>query len=270
MRQSIVDIAGQKLRLMEEGEGETVLFLHGAGGLNWYPLLQRLSRRRRVIAPEHPSWGRSAVPEWLTSVGDLAFFYLDLIERLDLRGVHLVGHSMGGWTAAELAIRSTARLASLSLMAPAGVAAPDTPFGDIFHWSPEEHARRSFHDQAFAEARIRKLPESDPELMRRNRAAAARLGREPLLVNPQLRYWLHRIDVPALLVWGVEDQICPFACRRDYLASIAGVELFALPRTGHALHTEGAQAVSDRLDAFFDAAAGRRYSAAVSDRTESA
>lgn len=251
MRETTVEVAGHKLRLTESGAGEPVLFLHGAGGTAWYPLLQDLSRRWRVLAPEHPGWGRTPIPDWLASIGDLAFFYLDMLEALDLRRVHLVGHSMGGWAAAELAVRNTARLRSLTLMAPAGVGVAEAPFGDIFAWSPVEHARRSFFDPRLAEERIRALPKADPVLTAQNRAAAAHLGRMPLLENPRLAHWLHRIDVPTLLVWGIEDAICPFACHRPYLATIPGAELHALPQTGHALHTERAHEVSARLTAFF-------------------
>jgi pimeloyl-ACP methyl ester carboxylesterase len=108
-------------------------------------------------------------------------------------------------------------------------------------------------DQHFAEERLRALPNADTALMRRNQEAAARLGRAPLLENPHLHHWLHRIDVPTLLVWGVEDQICPFAAHKRYLAEIRRAELFTLPQSGHALHTERPQEVSERLTAFFDA-----------------
>jgi pimeloyl-ACP methyl ester carboxylesterase len=251
MQESTIAVRGQELRMMDAGTGPSILFLHGAGGLNWYPLLEILSQEWRVIAPEHPGWGRSSIPTWLATVGDLAFFYLDIIEAIGLEHVHLVGHSMGGWTAAELAIRNTTRLESLTLMAPAGVASQEVPFGDIFAWSAEDHARRAFHDQRFAKERIRALPTADLAVMRQNRAAAAHLGANPLLTNPQLRHWLHRIDLPTLLVWGVEDQICPFACHRAYLAEIPNAELFALPESGHALHTERPREVAARLAAFF-------------------
>ncbi len=155
MRETTIDIRGQKLRLMEAGSGDPVLYLHGAGGANWYPMLERLSAGYRVLVPEHPGFGRSPIPEWMASVGDLAFFYLDVLAALDLKSVHLVGHSLGGWTAAEIAIRNTARLKSLTLMAPAGVAATEAPYGDIFLWSPEEHARNSFYEPHLIEERLR-------------------------------------------------------------------------------------------------------------------
>jgi pimeloyl-ACP methyl ester carboxylesterase len=256
MRETTIDSGGRTLRAFEAGSGETVLFLHGAGGLAWYPLLEMLSTRRRVLAPEHPGFGRSDLPSWLTCVGDLAYFYLDLMAALDLENVHLVGHSLGGWTAAEIAIRDTRRLKSLSLLAPAGVRAAAEPYGDIFLWTPEEHARNSFFDQSFAEERIRGLAAADIDVVLQNHAAAARLAWSPRLHNPQLAHWLHRIDVPTLLVWGEEDRICPFSCRDAFLDNIKGAQLRPLPRAGHALHSERPAEVAGHLQDFFARAKG--------------
>ena len=210
-----------------------------------------LSAGCHVIAPEHPGFGRSEMPSWLSSVSDLAFFYLDVLSALDLRSVHLVGHSLGGWTAAEIAIRNTSRLRSLSLLAPAGVPAVEEPYGDIFLWSPEEHARNSFYEQSLVEERIRGLATADIDVMLQNRAAAARLAWSPRLHNPQLSHWLHRIDVPTLVVWGEEDRICPISCRRGFLENIKGARFQPLPRSGHALHTERPVEVAALLRDFF-------------------
>src|SRR3954449_3253789 len=141
-----INVAGVKLAYQEAGAGPTVLYLHGAAGGTWPALVDELAERHRVIVPEHPGFGRSQIPDWMMSVGDVAFFYLDLLRALDLRDVHLVGHCVGGWIAAEIAIRSTGRLSSLALLAPARVEAPEAPFDDIFVWSAEEFARRHFHD----------------------------------------------------------------------------------------------------------------------------
>ena len=255
MHESMIDIRGQKLRLMEAGSGAPLLYLHGAGGPAWYPLLEMLSARWHVMAPEHPGFARSSLPDWMLSVGDLAYFYLDFLAARGLHDVHLVGHSLGGWTAAEIAIRSTQRLKDLTLLAPAGTVSAAVPYGDIFLWTPEEHARNSFFDQALAEERIRGLPNVDIDVMLQNRAAAARLAWSPRLHNPQLPVWLHRIDVPTLLVWGSEDRIVPLACHEAFLKNIAGAELVTFARTGHALHTERPGEVAQRLEIFFS---GRR------------
>ena len=176
MRNSVIDVAGTKLGYREAGSGATVLFLHGVAGAAWDPLLEQLSGGYRVLAPEHPGFGRGQIPDWMMSVGDVAFFYLDLMQALDLRDVHLVGHGLGGWIAAEIAIRNTARLASLALLAPAGVETRDAMFDDIFAWTAEEFARRQFHDPKLAEQWQQAQAKLDIDIAcRTDRAGAARL-----------------------------------------------------------------------------------------------
>jgi pimeloyl-ACP methyl ester carboxylesterase len=244
------EINGTELGVFEAGTGETLLFLHGAGGSNWSPLLQRLAEKHHVLAPEHPGFGRSQIPDWMMGIGDLAYFYLDFLEKLGLRNVHLVGHSLGGWTAAEIAVRNTTRLKSLTLLAPAGVRSPTVPFGDIFLWSPQEHARHMFHDKRFVEERLKQLATMDQDIWLQNRAAGARLAWNPRLNNPQLPYWLHRIDVPTLVIWGKNDEICPFDCAQYFVKPIKNAMLDAMDQTGHALHTERPQEVADKIAAF--------------------
>ena len=250
MQETNIDVNGTKLHLYEDGKGETVLFLHGAGGSNWSPLLKHLAESHRVFAPEHPGFGRSQIPDWMMSVGDLAYFYLDFHETLDLKNVHLVGHSLGGWTAAEIAVRNTSRLKSLTLLAPAGVRSPDVPFGDIFLWSAAEHAHRMFYNQAFVQERLKQLATMDQDIWLQNRAAGARLAWNPRLCNPQLPYWLHRIDVPTLFIWGKNDEICPFDCAQYFVKPIKGAVLDAMDQTGHALHTEKPKEVAAKIAAF--------------------
>jgi pimeloyl-ACP methyl ester carboxylesterase len=250
VRETVFDIRGYRVRALDAGTGPTLVFLHGAGGLSPSPLLELLSARYRVIAPEHPGFGPSDMPEWMAGMGDLAFFYLDLLKTLDLSSVLLVGHSLGGWLAAEIAIRDTSRLRALALLAPAGVRGP-VPFGDIFLWSPEETARRSCADPVLAEQRARMAAKADTTLTFRNRAATAQLAWAPRMHNPQLPFWLHRVDVPTLLVWGECDEITPYACAEPYRRGIPGARLVALPGVGHALAQERPAEVADHLDAFF-------------------
>lgn len=251
MRDLELDIKGQLLKVKEDGSGPPLLFLHGAGGSNWSPMLKLLAEQYRVIAPEHPGFGRSKTPDWMMSVGDLAFFYLDVLEVMGLRDVHLAGHSLGGWTAAEIAIRNTSRLTSLTLLAPAGCRSDEVPFGDIFLWDAETATRNQFYDQKFAEERIKALPQADLDVALQNKATVARLAWSPRLHNPQLAYWLHRIDVPSLIVWGENDKIVPFDCRKAFLAKIAGVKLVALPQSGHSLHTERPKETAAAMSAFY-------------------
>ncbi len=256
MQEKSIEVAGTALRYQEAGSGPPVLFLHGAAGPEWTPLHEALSAHHRVIAPEHPGFGRSTIPDWMMGMGDLAYFYLDVLRAFDLRGVHLAGHCVGGWIAAELAIRSTGRLASLALLAPAGVEAPEAPFDDIFVWSAEEFARRHFHDPKLAEAWQQQQAKLEIDIVLQNRTGLARIAWNPRLSNPQLPYWLHRINVPTLLVWGDDDRVVPLACHKAFLREIKGAKLATLPDTGHALTIEHAGDAAARLNSFFQGVKG--------------
>src|SRR5207249_4908495 len=115
------------------------------------PFMEKLAERFDVLVPEHPGFGASDEPGWLENMHDLAYFYLDVLESLELRGVHLVGSSLGGWLALEMAVRDASRLKSLVLVGPAGISVPGVSPGDVFLWSPEELARNLFFDPALAE-----------------------------------------------------------------------------------------------------------------------
>jgi len=107
-------VRGCNITLMRGGSGRPLLILHGASGAGgWTPYMADLAARHDVIVPEHPGFGASDMPDWLDNVPDLANFYLDFLDQLDLTDIDLVGHSIGGWIAAELATRNTRRLAHI-------------------------------------------------------------------------------------------------------------------------------------------------------------
>ena len=161
-QESFVTIAGCKTRLMRGGSGEPLLFLHGARGASaWLPFWETLSQRFDVIVPEHPGFGGSDMPDWLDNVGDLAYFYLDFIEALELTRVNLAGVSLGGWIAAEIAVRDDAALKTLTLIGAAGIHVKGVAKGDIFMWSREE-----MHPQP--------VPRSGPLRTPRSRSRRAR------------------------------------------------------------------------------------------------
>ena len=150
-----ITINGCSIEMLRGGSGETLLFLHGAGGIKeWSPYLDALAKNFDVLAPSHPGFGASDNPDWLDNISDMAFFYLDLIEELDLRDVHMVGNSLGGWLASEIGVRSTEHIKTLTLVSAAGIRVVGVPMGDIFMWSEEERARNTFYDQKIAEQRL--------------------------------------------------------------------------------------------------------------------
>jgi len=221
--------------LRKAGDGKTALFLHGAGGVaEWAPFMQLLSQEHQLLVPDHPWYGESASPEWLESVSDLAFFYLDFLAEQNLTDVHLIGNSLGGWIAAEMAIRDTRRLASLTLLAPAGIHLNGVPKGDIFLWSPEETVRNLFADEALAEMVLAQVPdETQLDILLKNRLATARYAWEPRLYNPDLHKWLHRIDIPTLILWGDSDRIFPSVYADAFANAIPGSRMEVFENCGH-------------------------------------
>src|SRR5207248_7022620 len=148
----LIEVDGCRLNLRRGGSGEPLLYLHGASGAPAVlPFMEKLAQRFDVLVPEHPGFGASDEPGWLENMHDLAYFYLDVLESLELRGLHLVGSSLGGWLALEMAVRDASRLKSLLLVGPAGISVPGVKPGDVFLWSPEELTRNLFFDPALAE-----------------------------------------------------------------------------------------------------------------------
>jgi pimeloyl-ACP methyl ester carboxylesterase len=147
--------------------------------------------------------------------------------------------SIGGWIAAEIAVRSTQRLATLTLCGAAGIHMKGVPKGDPFLWSPEEMWQNGVHDPALA-AKMAALP-LGPEQMQvalRNRRTFALLAWQPRLYDPHLHKWLHRIDVPTHIVWAGEDRLLPVAYAAEWQKLIPGATVTVLPRCGHLMHVE--------------------------------
>lgn len=230
-----IDIRGCKTYVRRSGAGPTLLYLHGMRGLYGVPsFLDRLADRFEVIAPDHPGFGNSDDPKWLDTIGDLAYFYADFIDALGLRDIHLVGHSIGGWIALQLAVRSCANLRSLSLVSAAGIRVEGVPRADTFIISPEELAELTFVDGKLSREFVEQ--ESDPERFPfnfKNSVTAAKLTWQPRLCDPQLAKWLHRISVPTFILWGDSDRVIPPQYADALHAAIAGSTVTLLPGCGH-------------------------------------
>lgn len=232
--ESIIEVRGTRVRVLRGGSGTPLIFLHGASGhVGWLPFLDRLSERFDVIAPEHPGFGASDDPTWLDRPSDLAYFYLDLFETLKLNHIHLMGTSLGGWIAAELAVRNTSRLASLTLVCAVGIKPDGDPIDDLFRISAEENARRFYFDSEHARRRIELLATADPRTAARNRGAVVRLA-YPNFSNPDLAKWLHRINISTLLIWGANDGLVPVRFGDTYRRLIPNSNLVVIPEAGHA------------------------------------
>ena len=251
---STIGIKGCNIRLMRGGAGRPLLILHGASGAGtWLPFMASLADKFDVIVPEHPGFGASDTPDWLDTIHDLAYFYLDVLEHLDLSEIHLVGVSLGGWVAAELAIRNTRRLASLTLVDAAGIHVPGVAQIDTFLRTDEQRIRDFFYDQTRADEMVERLlrPELE-DIAMKNRVATAKLSWQPRGYDPHLHKWLHRIDVPTLLVWGANDRLFPKDYAFAYQRLIPGSKVVIVPECGHVPHVEKASVFVSELENFID------------------
>jgi pimeloyl-ACP methyl ester carboxylesterase len=249
---STLAIRGVGLRLRRAGHGPTVLFLHGAGGApQWLPFFDALAERYEVWVPEHPGFGGSDDPPWIRSIADLALFYLDLVEEAGLDRLHLIGNSLGGWLAAEMLIRDRSRFRSLVQLAPAGIRVKGVPCGDNFIWGAEEAVRNLYHDQAFADRVLSLIPDAaEVDVMLQNRFTVAKLGWQPRWFDPDLEKWLHRVKLPALVVWGDDDKIMPPAYAALWQERLPQARLVMVEGCGHLPHVERAALVAREVCAF--------------------
>lgn len=255
-RETWETVNGCRTRIMRKGTGAPILFLHGASGAGrWLPFMETLAQDFDVIVPEHPGFGGSDTPDWLDGINDLAFFYLDLIDHLGVGPVHLVGTSLGGWIAAEMAVRNCSQLRSLTLVAAAGIHVPGVKRADMFLMSPEELTQNLFHDPALAAAMPAPANQDELMVVLKNRLMTAKLGWSPRFHNPDLKKWLHRVQVPTLILWGDDDRLMPPAYGPAYQALIPNARLEIIPACGHLPHVEKAAEFTSKTVAFLQGAA---------------
>ena len=252
-----IDVRGTGIHLRRGGSGEPMLFLHGASGVaGWIPTFQALSETHDLMVPDHPTYGLSDEPDWLDSMDDLAMFYLDFLDQMDLNGVHLVGNSLGGWLAMEIAVRNSSRLKSLTLVGAAGIRIAGKPIADIFMMDPDDLVREIYVDQSIADnIHGMELTEEQVDIQIRNRVATARLGWQPRLFNPNLRKWLHRIDVPTHVIWGDTDKIVDPVYAAEFGRIIAGSEVTMIEQAGHLPHVERPEPFVEAVSGFIQAKA---------------
>jgi pimeloyl-ACP methyl ester carboxylesterase len=252
-RDELVPVGGTSIELYDQGSGPAILLLHGAGGLKaGAPYLRSLTTKARVIAPSHPGFGSSPLPEWISSIDDLAYLYLDLLEQLDLRDVTLVGMSMGGWIAAEIAIKCSDRLARLVLADPVGIKPSGREVRDIPDiWALDDAALAKLmqHDPSNAPD-YSTMSDADLAVVARNREAAALYLWEPYMHNPQLLRRLHRVRVPTLFMRGASDGLVSAAYVRAYSDAIAGSRIVTIERAGHSPANDQPQVFVDSIFGF--------------------
>jgi pimeloyl-ACP methyl ester carboxylesterase len=252
-------VHGTTIETVERGQGRPILFLHPGIGIDpAAPVLTELAKGGRVIAPSHPGFGTSQRPRGMTSVDDVSYFYLDLLEQLDLRDVLVVGVGLGGWIAVEIAVKDSSRLSRLVMANAVGVKIGDRETRDIVDiWAllPTEFNELAYFDPKAGERDYKNLPDAEALIAARNREATARLAWSPYMHNPKLKNRLHRIRIPTLFLWGTADRILSEQYGRGYCALIDGARFETIERAGHFPHLEQPEEFARRVLTFADAGA---------------
>jgi pimeloyl-ACP methyl ester carboxylesterase len=249
-----ITIASVTLEVEEAGQGRPMLFLHPGEGLQpnrtW---IDALARDHRVIAPHHPGFGNSTLPDWFGTVDDIAYLYLDLAKQLDLSGAVLAGACFGGWIAAEMAVRDTRRFTGLVLSAPLGIKVGgvlDRDIADMHSIPRSEFLDLAWADPAKGTIDYAALPDTELAAIARAREALALFGWKPYMHNPRLKRWLHRIDIPTHLIWGDSDGIVSPAYGEAWEAEIPGADMTIIPKAGHYPHWEQPDKFAATVTAF--------------------
>ena len=231
-RESFAD--GLTVRIDERGSGRPMLVLHGGGGPQTVSgLAEALSTRAHVLVPTHPGFAGEPRPEWFDGIDDLALTYLDLLERLDLRDVMVIGSSVGGWIASELAVRDTTRLSSIVLVDAIGIQVEGHPIADVFPLTPDELLALSFHNPAAFRIDPTTLSPEQVAVTAANFQALKVYDQGQGMGDPKLRRRLALVRIPALVVWGESDGVADPDYGRAYAQSLPNARFELIPEAGH-------------------------------------
>ncbi len=251
VKRATINIAGAEIEYFERGKGEPVLYLHGGGGLGIDGgFLDLLAQHCRVISPAHPGFGKSTLPDWIDSVDDIAHIHLELMDRLGLAKVDMIGCSVGGWIANEMATKVPERVRRLALVGPVGVktGAPDTlDIPDMFTLPPQELQRLMFHNPEKFRPDFATLPDEALLAMARNRETLALLVWEPYMHNPKLPHRLQRLNMPVLFTRGAGDGLVSAAYLERYAKLVKGARVATIPDAGHVPQLENPAALATTI-----------------------
>jgi pimeloyl-ACP methyl ester carboxylesterase len=255
-RQERIDIHGSTIEYLRGGSGAPLLYLHSAGGeAVWLPFFERLAQRFTVYAPAAPGFAGSSGLEKIDTIEDLVFHTVDVMDALGLEQPSVVGLSLGGWLAAELAVHHPRRVRRLVLISAVGIYVEGAPVADLFGASPAAARALIFRDPESPLARqiISDTPSPDElEAALKAREATARIGWNPFLHDPKLRGRLYRVQAPTWIVWGDSDRLVPLAHGEAYRDGIEGAELKIVKQSGHAPPFEQPEATTKLVVEFLD------------------
>lgn len=241
----------------ENTEGTGVLVLHGGAGPRTVAgFSAALSEHVYVVAPTHPGFDGTPRPDGFDSVADLAIAYLDLLDALDIKDVMVIGNSVGGWIAAEMALRDNkGRIGALTLLNAVGIHAHMVENRVV---DPRTMAPADISQLSFAKAEFRPDFTSFTDAQRAataaNQQTLAIYGGDHFTYDPKLRARLHRVTVPVLVVWGEEDGIAPLKYGRGYADAFPNGHFAPIPDAAHFPQIEALGATLEAIGNFVNTA----------------
>ena len=226
------DVGSVSVTVADHDGAQTFLLLHGAGGpftVSSFADLLAARKHTRVLVPTHPGFAGTERPETLSTVRSLAQLYVDLLDRLDLNDVTVIGSSLGGWVAAEIALLANRRVSGVILVNAVGIEVAGHPITDVSALPPAGLVKLSFHDPS-------RLPAfGDPGAAAESgadiQALAAYAGQG--MSDPTLLERLPKIGVPVVVAWGESDGIVDLDYGRAYADAIPDARFVPIPESGH-------------------------------------
>jgi len=252
----IIDVDHRKVQVLESGSGKPLLYLHGFADVHsvkesWLPFHEKLAQHTRVIAPAHPGCAQTDENKDIDTIEDVVFHYLEVLDALNLTQFDLVGSCVGGWIAAELAVRHPEKIRKLVLIGASGLFVQGALIGDIFMMAQPEYGSSytTLREMLFSSAdhpmALEMFPDGKGELedeVRRYQMLrlSSRIGfKPPYFYNHSLINRLHRITSPTLVIWGEKDNFVPRSHGETYAKLIPNrSELRIIPGAGHSAHVE--------------------------------
>jgi pimeloyl-ACP methyl ester carboxylesterase len=247
-----LDVGGRATRVLSAGDGPPLVWLHDSPGNRWSAAHGLLSQRHAVVAPSLPGVEDSTTLDGIDSAGDVVFWLLDLLAALQLDRPVLLGCGLGGWVAAEFAVRYPERLGRLVLVDAYGLRVRGQLAEDEFALTPSMLRPLLFADPTGAVA-VEALPDVEPperlEGTLHARVAAARLAWQ-FPYDRKLEARLRRITVPTLVIWGSQDHLVPVAHAHAYVDGLPDARLVVVPGTGHYPYLEAPEVFAQAIEAF--------------------
>jgi pimeloyl-ACP methyl ester carboxylesterase len=257
MDMGTVTLAGVDIDVWEGGVGPPLLFLHGAGGFRLGPaFLDLLGQHRRVVAPSHPGFGLSGLADWMDRPDDIAHIYWELLDRLGIDTIDVLGSSFGGWIAAEMATMQPQRLRRLVLVAPAGVktgSRDELDIPDMFATPADAIQRMLYVDPEKFKVDPGAMTDEELRIMLRNRESFALFAWEPYLHNPKLPHRLHKVGCPTLFLRGAHDGLISAEYVTRYAALLPNARIVTLSDCAHLPQLETPEAFAAAVLSFLQA-----------------